>query len=213
MDLWFQNISGEGKESGNFQTQGFLCKFTGMPSVLRCQSYALSPPKSSSYSGDKEPDTDQTSPGVCTACYLPIFPALLVTMPLLCPALTTHTCFQPLMILAVSWPRAFACTSYTLHPKFSSLPPYLTCWISTHRLCIKLKCPLRKGVSGPLIYIRFPCRALFLSFRVFISVYKYKFTSKIFKLILVSPKSTQVRCTAQEFYLFLLIIISININN
>lgn len=83
-------------------------EFMDMPSVLRCQSFALSPPKSSAHSGDKEADTDPTSPGICMAWYLPAFPATLATI-LLCPALATHT-FQPLIILTLSWLRAFACT-------------------------------------------------------------------------------------------------------
>lgn len=82
-------------------------EFMDMPSMLRCQSFALSPPKFSAHSGDKEGDTDQASPGICKASYLPAFPATWATMLLLCPALATCT-FQTLIILSLSCLRAFA---------------------------------------------------------------------------------------------------------
>lgn len=96
----------------------------GMPSGFICQSLALSPSKASAHSGDKELDPDQTSPGMCMAWSLPDVPAPSATMILLGPALTTKTCFQPL-IFSVPLLAKGHCIYCSLSPKCSSLPSLL----------------------------------------------------------------------------------------
>lgn len=89
-------------------------EFMDMPSMLRCQSFALSPPKFSAHSGDKEADTDQASPGICKASppgILPAFPATWATMLLLCPALATCT-FQTLINFIPLLPQCLCLSTF-----------------------------------------------------------------------------------------------------
>ena len=110
----------------------------------------------------KESDPNQTLPGVCTAWPLPAPPAPPATTPL--PCSLPHTCFQSLAALVPllaqglciycsSCPTLFSLTLYSLSEC------YLSFTYQTQR-------SVKTSYPNLLLYIRYPHRDPFLSFRV-----------------------------------------------